>query len=135
MANVNFFMSLKMSMPQYGMTWHGFHNGFIMKTFQLHLISTYSISRFLFVDVGCNGRVADGGVWRATTLSAALEAKVANLPPPKALPGDDPTKKIEFALAADDAFPLKHYMMKPYPQRGLTMDQRRFNYRHSRARR
>ena len=40
-----------------------------------------------------------------------------------------------FVLVADDAFPLKDYILKPYSQRGLTQERRIFNYRLSRARR
>ena len=29
--------------------------------------------KFLYVDIGCNGRISDGGVFRNSTLSTALE--------------------------------------------------------------
>ena len=35
----------------------------------------------------------------------------------------------------DDAFALKRFMMKPFPQQGLTREKRVYNYRHSKARR
>ena len=35
---------------------------------------------FIYVDVGCNGRVSDGGVWGNSTLSKRLEAKTAGVP-------------------------------------------------------
>lgn len=38
-------------------------------------------------------------------------------------------------FVADDAFPLKEYLLKPYSQTGLTKEKRIFNYRLSRARR
>ena len=38
-------------------------------------------------------------------------------------------------ILGDDAFALKNYMKKPFPQHNLTMEKRIYNYRHSRARR
>lgn len=41
----------------------------------------------------------------------------------------------DVVFVADDAFPLKTYLMKPYNRRNLTREQAIFNYRLSRARR
>ncbi len=49
------------------------------------------------------------------------------------LPGTDVT--VPYDMVADDAFPLKSYILKPYGQRGFTKEQCIFNYRPSRARR
>lgn len=75
---------------------------------------------FSYIDIGCNGRVSDGGVFRNCSLSAALEN---NLLPDK------------HVIVGDNAFPLKPYLMKPYPGNNLTLKQKIFNYRLSRARR
>ena len=40
-----------------------------------------------------------------------------------------------YVFLGDDAFALKRFMMKPFPQQGLTGEKRVYNYRHSRARR
>ena len=89
--------------------------------------------KFLYVDVGSNGKVSDGGVFNACSLSNALERDLLNVPPPAPLPGDH--KPIPYHLVADEAFALKNYIMKPYPHRGLTKGQRVCNYRFSRGRR
>ena len=89
--------------------------------------------KFLFVDIGCNGRISDGGVFKNCALSTALEEKTLNIPPPKPLPGRDVL--VPYMIVADDAFPLKEYIQKPYSQIGLTKEKRIFNYRLSRARR
>ena len=44
-------------------------------------------------------------------------------------------KKCNFVIVGDEAFPLKPYLMKPFPQAGLDDEKRVYNYRHSRARR
>ncbi|XP_056464817.1 uncharacterized protein LOC130404196 [Gadus chalcogrammus] len=89
--------------------------------------------RFLYVDVGCNGRVSDGGVFRGCSLQQSLEQKTANIPDPAPLSG--PELLSPYTIVADEAFPLKEYILKPYSSRGLTQEQRIFNYRLSRARR
>ncbi len=61
-----------------------------------------SIYRFLYVDVGCNGRVSDGGVFRGSTLQESLEQRTANIPQPTPLPGTDMT--MPFFVVADEAF-------------------------------
>lgn len=67
------------------------------------------------------------------TLSAALRENTINIPHPKPLPGQtDPTP---FVVVADDAFPIKPYIMKPFPFRNLQHEQRIYNYRISRGRR
>ncbi|VDI07439.1 Hypothetical predicted protein [Mytilus galloprovincialis] len=71
--------------------------------------------RFTYVDVGSNGRVSDGGVFRQCTLQESIENELINFRGPKELPGRD--KKVPFVVVGDEAFPLKEYLMKPYPQR------------------
>lgn len=55
------------------------------------------------------------------------------LPPPEPL--TNTADNMPYCIVADDAFAMKTFMMKPYSMRKLTMPQRVFNYRLSRARR
>lgn len=89
--------------------------------------------KFTYIDVGCNGRISDGGVFNRCSLSKALEENTLHIPRPKPLPNRN--KPVPFVVVADDAFALKPYMLKPYPFRDLVGVQRIFNYRLSRARR
>ena len=75
--------------------------------------------RFIYVDIGCNGRVSDGGVWSNSRLSELCidESNPLNIPPSKQLPGR--YIKIPYFIVADQAFPLKPYIMRPYPSRNL----------------
>lgn len=92
--------------------------------------------RFMYIDVGAVGSESDGGVWAKTQLSGMLQDNEANLPQPTTLPNTPQTsKRVGYFFVADDAFPLRTYILKPYPCRGLTHDERIFNYRLTRSRR
>lgn len=89
--------------------------------------------KFLYIDVGTNGRVSDGGVWGKCGLNSALMNNSVNLPAQKTLPGREmPVPRV---LVADEAFGLKAHLMRPYPRAQLDNEKRIFNYRLSRARR
>ena len=97
-------------------------------------------SEFVYVDVGCQGRISDGGVFRNTDFFKALERKKLNILQPSELPVDDVNYQdwrpvIPYYFVGDDAFSLSENLMKPYPNRGQTEEQRILNYRFSRARR
>lgn len=89
--------------------------------------------RFIYIDVGCNGRISDGGVFNKSSFATALESGSLHIPEPKPLPSRN--ENVPFVLVADDAFALKPNIMKPYPGSGLSSSNRIFNYRLSRARR
>ena len=91
--------------------------------------------RFLYIDCGAIGAECDAGIFAQTRLKKLVETERAHIPEPRMLPNcTDPTT-CEYFFIGDDAFALRHYLMKPYPSRGLTRDERIFNYRLSRARR
>ena len=85
------------------------------------------------VDIGCNGRMSDGGVFNSSAFKLALETNALHLPEPKVVPGIE--YRVPYMVLADDAFPLSKSLMKPYPFRNLDVGERIFNYRLSRARR
>lgn len=89
--------------------------------------------KFIYVDVGCNGRISDGGVFRKSSFADALENGALHLPDPQPLSGRN--MPIPYTIVADDAFALKENLMKPFAVRNLSASQRIFNYRLSRARR
>ena len=89
--------------------------------------------RFIYVDVGVNGRIGDACLWMNSSLKDDIESNELPLPEPRPLPM---TKTISpYTFISDDAFPLKSYMMKPYSKTHLTEDEIRFNYMLSRNRR
>lgn len=89
---------------------------------------------FIYVNVGCQGRISDGGVFNNTFFKKGLEENSLHLPPPRPLPGR--TSPTTFVLVADDAFPLSPNIMKPYSELFEKGSKKRiFSYRLSRARR
>lgn len=76
---------------------------------------------FSYIDVGCNGRASDGGVFDRSSLGQALANNSLDIPENSIIVGDA-------------AFPLKKYLMKPFPTM-TTQREKVFNYRLSRARR
>ena len=89
----------------------------------------------LYADVGTNGRNPDGHAWARCNLKEALEdpANPLHIPPQQPLPGR--SEPVPFVLTGDEAFGLAKYMLRPYPQKNLTVEQRIANYRISRGRR
>ena len=89
-----------------------------------HLFSIVQVAivdanyRFIYTDVGCNGRISDGGVFKNRSVYRTLEHNSLNIPKESTLPETEQT--FPFVIVADDAFPMKDYLMKPYSQRGLT---------------
>jgi len=89
--------------------------------------------KFLWINIGAPGSQSDCGIFNRSALEPALREGTLGLPTPRPLPHDD--RPTPFFMVGDDAFPLRDYMVKPYPYAVLTHDQRVFNYRCSRARR
>ena len=87
----------------------------------------------MFVDIGCNGRVSDGGVFFNTVVAEGLREKSLSLSESSHLPGRE--KPVPYVILTDDAFPLQENILKPYPFRSDDIFSRIFNYRLSRARR
>ena len=80
-----------------------------------------------------SGRSSDSGIFASSHFGIAFEEKTLNLPKSSFLPNT----RIDFpyVLVGDEAFPLKDYLMRPYPKEVLDDAKRIFGYRLSRARR
>jgi len=89
---------------------------------------------FIFVDICCQGRISDGGVFKNCELYKKMEKGNLNLPEPSALVERE--TKVPYVLLGDAAFPLSEHIMKPYSGIHASGSPKRiFNYRLSRARR
>ncbi|XP_018399460.1 PREDICTED: putative nuclease HARBI1 [Cyphomyrmex costatus] len=88
---------------------------------------------FSFVDIGACGRRSDGGIFGDSAIGKNFNAGRMNVPKQSAVAGE---RILPYCLVGDEAFPLKPYLLRPYPgKNGLTLEQDIFNYRLSRARR
>ena len=88
---------------------------------------------FTLLDIGDYGRQSDGGVFSNSSFGRALESNLLSIPEPDVITGQ--TSPTPYFLVGDSAFPLKGYMLRPYPGTYLPENKRVFNYRLSRARR
>ena len=102
--------------------------------------------KFLYVNVGCQGRISDGGVFKNLELYHLLVNGELNLPESRQLPDLSSLNdsflvdsiresEVPYIVVADDAFPLTTYCMKPYSSQELSDSKQIFGYRLSRARR
>ncbi|XP_018375723.1 PREDICTED: uncharacterized protein LOC108769313 [Trachymyrmex cornetzi] len=85
------------------------------------------------VDIGAYGRRSDGDIFKDSAIGKAFEDRI-NIPQPAAI--KEGGLILPYCLVGDEAFPLKSYLLRPYPGRGgLTPEQDIYNYRLSHARR
>ncbi|XP_055846366.1 uncharacterized protein LOC129912239 [Episyrphus balteatus] len=88
---------------------------------------------FIYVHEGTNGRISDGGVLRRTDFFEKLENHELHIPPPEKL--QNSSFVCPYGFIGDEAFSLSENIWKPFPQSGISKEERIFNYRLSRARR
>ncbi|XP_022905463.2 uncharacterized protein [Onthophagus taurus] len=75
--------------------------------------------KFTYIDVGCGGRISDGGVFNNCSLKEGIVAKALDIPDRSPLKGRQ--LPMPYVIVADDAFALSDYLMKPYPFKNLPM--------------
>ena len=91
--------------------------------------------RFLYVAVGAQGSANDAAVFNASNFAHMItdNGNPLHIPSAREIPGTNIYTPMMFV--ADDAYPLRPNIMKPFSCRGLCASERIFNYRLSRARR
>jgi len=106
------------------------------KYFSVNMMAVVeSYGRFLYVTVGAQGSANDAAVYNASSFAELIadSSNPLNIPPTAELP--DTNTATPMVFVADEAYPLRPYIMKPFSSRGLSASERIFNYRLSRARR
>ena len=91
--------------------------------------------RFRAIQVGDFGRTSGGGVYANSDLGRGMESKSLHVPSSVSLPGAAQLGDVPFVMVGDTAFPMKPYLVRPYPGQNLTHPKKVYNYRLSRARR
>lgn len=86
---------------------------------------------FTMVDIGSYGRDNDASIFSESAMRHGFENRIFKLPENREIG----PFSIPPVLVGDDIFPLKTYLLKPYPGKDLSLEKRIFNYRLSRARR
>lgn len=87
--------------------------------------------KFTMVDIGAYGSESDRSVFNSSNIGRALANGSLAIPPCSKLPYSDIV--LPKFIVADEAFPLKPYLMKPYPGRNtglLPHDKVIYNYRY-----
>ena len=80
------------------------------------------------------GGQSDGGVFANSNLGRSIVNDYFNLPQPKKLYSESEFL-FPYVFVGDDAFPMRHNLLKPYSSSNLERVFLIFNYRLSRARR
>ena len=86
----------------------------------------------LYADVGSNGRVNDFRIWNKSSLLQGIQGGSVKFPNHEKLSNGEITPCV---FVGDDAFTLKIFMMKLFPQQGFTGGRRVYNYKHGRVQR
>lgn len=97
------------------------------------LAITDSKYRFIYVDIGAYGNESDSTIFHNSKLYDLLMKGSLPIPISKPLSGFQ--EPVPFVFVGDEAFSISNNVMRPYSGKHLTVKQRIFNYRLSRARR
>jgi len=90
---------------------------------------------FIAVDVGAVGKSSNSNVFKKPNTGRKLESNQLGIPASRPLPNDENRKGMPFVIVGDKAFALSEHVLRPYPNRNLSVQQQIYNSRLTRARR
>ena len=91
---------------------------------------------FVYVDISEYGSNSDGNVFKYSKFGMKYMEGKLNTAPPKRLPNLPNEGPMPHVIVGDEAFPLRHDLMRPYPrgkEASLPREEAIFNFRLSRA--
>jgi hypothetical protein len=88
---------------------------------------------FITVDVGAVGKSSDFNDFKHKNIRRELESNQMGIPGSRSLPNVENGKCMPFMIAGDEMFALSEHVLRPYPKRNLSVQQRIYNYRLTRA--
>jgi len=96
-------------------------------SFSVALLALVARYKFTVVDIGSYGRNSDGGIFAHSKLGKYLETHLG-IPEDKQFPGT--SCLAPHVVVGDEAFPLKTYLLRPYPGSQSKGDNKKiiFNY-------
>ena len=104
------------------------------KSFSIVLLAVCNSNyEYIMVDIGESGRQSDGGTFANSNIGHVITNDLCDIPDPCKLDGS--TFVAPYVFVADDAFPLRVNIIKPYSHNNLSLNEIVANYRISRARR
>ncbi|XP_044766248.1 uncharacterized protein LOC123322369 [Coccinella septempunctata] len=83
--------------------------------------------RFICIDVGAYGKQSDSGIFDLSNLNELLQRGALKVHSEEKLPGSD--LRAPHVIIGDEDYPLKPYLMRPYPDRTAGPDEHMFNKR------
>lgn len=105
------------------------------KHFSINLLAVTDANyKFIFIDIGAYGKDSDGGVISNFKFQKCIENGSLNIPKNERLPNNNLV--APYVFIGDEAFPLRNYLMRPFPRNQLHDGHEKavFNYNLSRAR-
>lgn len=82
--------------------------------------------RFILVDIGSLASQSEGEIFKQSLFGQTVVDANLNLPDQSELPGTN--IKMPYFLVADESFPLKPFIMRPYPVKDLQNNKKTFNH-------
>jgi hypothetical protein len=78
---------------------------------------------FIALDVGAVGKSSDSNVCKNKNIGRKLKSNQLGIPGSRPLPNDENGKYMPFMIVGYEAFALSEHVLRPYPNRNLSVQQ------------